>query len=300
MHLTPLEPDLPGDGASSGILLDDEPLMRRVEHRALVAGLAGSAPYYRKRLHNRDFSIISNDCWGAEVYQHLDLPYRTPFVGLFLAAPCFLRMLGDLPGHLGGSLEFIEQSGYPYLERARRRSPRPYPVGLLAGAVELHFVHYETEQEARAKWERRVERVDYDNLFVKLSADKDLCTRDRIEQFDAMPYSRKLCLTARPYAGIDCAVRVPGYVSNGATMYRVCLPHVNVVRWLNGGQASRRRSLTAHRRSERRGLALQPVAQQAGDPQGKPSEHAGGVAHGGERRPLRFPRTLGQDPACDE
>lgn len=210
----------------------------------LEAGVTGSRPYYRRRLHNRRFSIISNDCWGAAVYQHLELGYRTPFVGLFLTAPCFLRLLADLHGYLSSPLEFIEQSGYAYLERGRRERVTPYPIGLLGGDVELHFVHYPTAEAALEKWQRRVERVDYDNLFVKLSADKDLCTYDHLKAFDATSYAHKLCLTAHSYPGIDSAIRIPGYVSNGSTMYRVCLPHVNVIRWLNGGPARRRAQWT--------------------------------------------------------
>jgi uncharacterized protein (DUF1919 family) len=225
---------------------DDPPLFRRVKHRALAAGVAGSAPYYRRQLRNREFSIISNDCWGAEVYQHLGLAYRTPFVGLFVAAPCFLRLLADLQRYLASPLEFREQSAYADLERDRQRSALRYPLGMLGGDVELHFVHFSTRREAREKWDRRVGRVDYDNLYLKLTADKDMCTPRHVEAFDSLPNSHKLCLTLRPYPHVDSAIRVPGYVSNGSTMYRVCLPHVNVLRWLNGGAAQRRRPELPH------------------------------------------------------
>ncbi len=228
-------------GSLDGVAGEGESLSRRAKHRLLEAGLARSAPYYRRRLENQGFSIVSNDCWGAAVYEHLGLAYKTPFVGLFLAAPCFVRLLADLRGYLASSLEFVDDSRYAYLERERRRTSDPYPIGLLGGDVELHFVHYPKRGVAREKWERRVERVDYESLFIKLSADKDLCIREHLEIFDAMPYANKLCLTDRPYPGIRSAVRIPGYVSNGATMYPVCLPYVNVVRWLNGGPVRRQR-----------------------------------------------------------
>ena len=37
-------------------------------------------------LQNTNFSIISNNCWGGYVYQEQNLPYQSPFVGLFLYA----------------------------------------------------------------------------------------------------------------------------------------------------------------------------------------------------------------------
>lgn len=33
-------------------------------------------------LKNKDFVIISDNCWGGAVYQWYDRPYNSPFVGL--------------------------------------------------------------------------------------------------------------------------------------------------------------------------------------------------------------------------
>ena len=37
---------------------------------------------FRVRTRQRDFTIISNHCWGADLYPMLGLPYLTPFVAL--------------------------------------------------------------------------------------------------------------------------------------------------------------------------------------------------------------------------
>jgi uncharacterized protein (DUF1919 family) len=50
----------------------------------------------RMRVHDPEFTIVSNNCWGAHIYQNLGEPYRTPFVGLFLAPECYLRLLKRL------------------------------------------------------------------------------------------------------------------------------------------------------------------------------------------------------------
>jgi uncharacterized protein (DUF1919 family) len=246
VRLSSLQGSGPARGAAPARLPERVPgarwrLARRAQHGALAAGLGCSARYYRGRLKSERFSIVSSDCWGAAVYQHLRVRYQTPFVGLFLPAPCFLELLSDVRGYLGSPLEFAEESRYAELESERRRG-RAYPVGLLGGRVEVHLAHYATWAEAREKWQRRCDRVDYDNLFVKLSADKDLCTPEHVRRFDAMPYANKVCLTARSYPDVRSAIRIPGYVRDGATMYRLSLPHVNVVRWLNGGRARRRQA----------------------------------------------------------
>ena len=45
----------------------------------------------------------------------------------------------------------------------------PYPVGLLSPkglpSIKVHFMHYETFNEAKQKWNQRKERINFDNLY---------------------------------------------------------------------------------------------------------------------------------------
>ena len=52
--------------------------------------------YSLTRNKNKSFTIISNDCWGAEVYIDTNTQYLTPFVGLMLMAPCYIKLLQNL------------------------------------------------------------------------------------------------------------------------------------------------------------------------------------------------------------
>ena len=38
----------------------------------------------RKNLNDKPFVIISDNCWGAEVFQWYGRPYNTPFIGMFI------------------------------------------------------------------------------------------------------------------------------------------------------------------------------------------------------------------------
>lgn len=73
---------------------------------------------------------------------------------------------------------------------------KEYPIGLIANDIEIHFIHYKDEDEAYAKWSRRVKRINWDNLIVKF-CDRDQCTEDLIRRFDKLPYSHKVCFTAK-------------------------------------------------------------------------------------------------------
>ena len=41
----------------------------------------------QKKLIGRDFTIISNNCWGGMIYESYNLPKNSPTVGLFFFAP---------------------------------------------------------------------------------------------------------------------------------------------------------------------------------------------------------------------
>lgn len=125
----------------------------------------GFSSFFQKkdiaRLQNKDFVLISRNCWGGQVYQWLNIPYNTPFVGLFLFGPCYMKLLRDFERYMAIDLKFIEQSKYAEVEEI-------YPIGILDD-VEIHFQHYNGIEEARDKWNRRKKRMlahNKTNFFI--------------------------------------------------------------------------------------------------------------------------------------
>ena len=62
--------------------------------------------------------------------------------------------------------------------------------------LEVHFMHYHSEQEAKEKWEARSLRLDFDNLFIMMT-DKDGGKGAKYEDpqaFDNLPYRTKWSL----------------------------------------------------------------------------------------------------------
>jgi uncharacterized protein (DUF1919 family) len=188
----------------------------------------------RPSLEHHDFSIISNNCWGAFVYQDLGLKYRTPFVGLYLYAPDYLRLLRNLRPFLAMRLDFIDPAQSAYAEDLRKNGTLgSYPVGRLAD-VEVHFMHYRSKEEATRKWEARTRRINFHKLIVKF-CDRDLCSYDLLRQFEALDFPNKICFTARPYqefpscicltecAGQECVNEEQVHSKN----------HLDMVRYIN-------------------------------------------------------------------
>ena len=152
-------------------------------------------------IRNKRVSVISNNCWGGFMYQSCNLQYQSPFIGLFIFAPDYIWLLEHFDEYLLGktNLRFInkEKSKYSHL------IDKDYPIGELeaaeCGSVEIHFLHYHTEEECARKWNQRVKRIDKNNMIVKF-CDRDLATEALIERFDALPFDCKVCFTSRRFS----------------------------------------------------------------------------------------------------
>jgi uncharacterized protein (DUF1919 family) len=83
-------------------------------------------------LYNKDFTIISDNCWGGLVYKHFAMPYRSPFVNLFLFPPCYIKLLEDFENNTNSELRFIDGLDSKYAEQLQKRNSfNTYPIGIL-------------------------------------------------------------------------------------------------------------------------------------------------------------------------
>ena len=185
------------------------------------------------RNKNKTFSIISNDCWGGEVYKNVKLPFQTPFIGLMIMGPCYIKLLQELKTYLNNELIFIEKSKYPLINELK--STRDFPLGLLKD-VEIAFLHFASDEEAYEKWMKRKERINWNNLFIKFDAGKDYATKEMVATFEKLDFKNKLCLTKKPLPEFSTTLFVKDWEENGANMYRKTLRNFDVVNWLNHRQ----------------------------------------------------------------
>lgn len=158
--------------------------------------------YNKKRIKSRDFTIISNNCWAGKVYQYLEMPYLSPTVGLYFFAEDYLKFVSDLRHYFSLELQFISPMESQYKEILEERNHLSVPVAKL-GDIEIIFLHYHSEEEAREKWERRKMRVNYDNIFIKFSK-MNFCTEVEIENFSKLPFLNKFVFNNRKRTNYPC------------------------------------------------------------------------------------------------
>ncbi|WP_339651642.1 DUF1919 domain-containing protein [uncultured Maribacter sp.] len=196
--------------------------------------------YYSKRditkLKNNNFVLISRNCWGGQAYQWLGLPYNSPFVGLFLYGPCYMKLLRNFDSYMQMELEFIEISKYA-------DAYNNHPIALL-GDVEIHFQHYESIKEAREKWSRRKQRmleISKDNYFFTVCDRREVSPLD-IKEFHEMSFKNKLSFSFDKIEGLTNRqhikfIRDPnkknGSSPNGKKRFKLSFLYFDLVQWLN-------------------------------------------------------------------
>jgi uncharacterized protein (DUF1919 family) len=178
------------------------------------------------------FTIISNDCYGAELYRWLGRPYNTPFVGLMIMAPCYIKLLSQPRYLMSQPLRFTSRSKYPSMIGFHERHGH-YPIGLLED-LEIHFLHYASQQQAVDAWTRRLQRMDWEHIKVKFSMDKDLATEDLLQTFEALSLPAKLTISKRNYATSASNIVVPGFELDAARTFRKSLLVLDLKAWLMG------------------------------------------------------------------
>lgn len=172
-------------------------------------------------LKNKDFTIISNNCWGGRIYQRYALQYTSPTVGLMFYADEYIKFVSNLRYYVEHELTFIPKTKSKYYQYYKDKE-KYYPIGVLDD-IEIVFLHYKSEEEAREKWNRRKARINWDNLIVKFN-DQNRCTPEHIKAFDKLPYKHKICFVANVVEGTKCTIQFKefegqNFIPNDITTY---------------------------------------------------------------------------------
>ena len=185
----------------------------------------------RIRLKNTRPTIISSNCNGEYWYYDMGLRFMSPTINLSFDMNDYVKMLENLPWYMEQTIVRYEDERFDY------------PTGML-GDIEIRFNHYNTFEEAVAKWEERKKRINWDNLFI-LGIDGDNCSYESLKRFDELPYKNKVIFTHIPYPEIKSSYYIPGFENEkgvGVLLYfkkqfkiRRYLDDFDYITFLNGG-----------------------------------------------------------------
>lgn len=156
------------------------------------------ARFRKKAIDFSDFTIISNNCWGGMTYENYGLQKNSPTVGLFFMAGDYIKFISNLKEYLNTDFVFIKPEESQYVDYLKK-DPKfmSYPIGKLKD-IEVMFNHYQSEAEARKKWNRRCLRINWDKILVKFN-DQNGCSIEHINTYSKLPYKNKLFFTVKDW-----------------------------------------------------------------------------------------------------
>nr|WP_010683984.1 DUF1919 domain-containing protein [Methylobacterium mesophilicum] len=159
--------------------------------------------------------------------------YNTPFVGLFLYADDYIKLLTDFRANMSSELRFVT--------RSRNGQEPGWPIGVIGDDIEINFMHYGSVEEAREKWAYRTDRLpkEDDNLLFKI-CDRDGFSGIHADAFDQLPFKNKICFYNRhrtnlPAMRVSHPVDYPGEeCPDGVMLWKITrLDHeLRIIDWL--------------------------------------------------------------------
>lgn len=151
----------------------------------------------RRLLKNKDFTLICSNCTGGVMLKDLGVRFNSPFINLWISGTDYVKMLRDLQGYMDEPLTFDDNSN------------ASYPIGILKD-IKIHFLHYNSKEEAIQKWETRKRRMNYDNLFI-IFTDRNFVTYDNLVDFDKLGFDNKVVFTHKSYPEIKSSFYIKGF-----------------------------------------------------------------------------------------
>lgn len=127
---------------------------------------------------------------------------NSPFCNCFIEKEDFYQLLCDLEGYLQNGL---------HIYREGDMSNCKFPIGMLTNGVReilVNFNHSCTFDEAKVDWNRRLERMNYSNVFVKVEVTEN--DQDNIQRFSKLQY-KKVIFAPADYRDQICT-RIPRYL----------------------------------------------------------------------------------------
>lgn len=156
----------------------------------------------QKKLVNRDFTLICDNCTAGVMYHDLGIEFLSPTINLYIVPDDYLKFISNLKYYT--SLP-VEDSGERGVD-----GKGEFPIGVIDD-IRIYFMHYHSFEEAKTKWEERCKRINWDNLFFIMHKRSDKCQEKHIKKFDSLPLSKKIIFVNTPHPNIKSSVYIKGF-----------------------------------------------------------------------------------------
>jgi len=156
----------------------------------------------RKMLINKDITFLCPNCIGGILFHDLGLQFQSPTVNLMMYQTDFAKFLLNLRHYL--AQEFV-----PILDPVKEN----VPCAKLDDIV-VYFTHYSSVEEGISKWKKRMQRMNFENMFVFLE-ERDGIDYETIKQLGSLDIKGLVIFTAHNYPELPYCLYIPEYEKDG-------------------------------------------------------------------------------------
>lgn len=147
---------------------------------------------------------------GGITYEGYGIQKQSPTVGCYLFAKDYLKLVNNLKFYMENELEIISLEESKYKKWIIENHNENCPIGRIVD-IEIVFVHYHNADIAKEKWNRRVQRMNWDNLIFKFSY-MNHATEEDLETFDSYDLpGKKIMFVNKKEHSYKCGVYYPGF-----------------------------------------------------------------------------------------
>lgn len=195
------------------------------------------------KVKNKDFTIVSDDDWGHEVYKAFGLQALTPFIGINIYNSDFIELISDFRYNMSQPLRFISSADSRHADNFKNTFGRSYPIARLGETIELHFTKYDSVDDAQEKWDDRIKRINWENVFFKMDASRENDNIEKIAAFNKLniPCSNKACFLSSFHkkkvatmADSESIVLIDHWNPEAEILFPYSLNSFDLIGWLNG------------------------------------------------------------------
>lgn len=169
----------------------EEAVQLGIEQSKIINGQIFKKPLFDfqsySELIRNPVTIITDDCWGGMVYHYLELEFTSPLINTSWEKDEYAKFIQDPLFYLGTDLTMVREGNL--MEGI-------CPIGGLGKdekSVKIHFVHNVDFNEAKQQWDRRMKRINENNLFVKMGFNvSDKNAKIYLKAFEECKYKKIL------------------------------------------------------------------------------------------------------------
>lgn len=177
------------------VTVDDNRIYKEIANEAVAGGISRDIilpvkifkiPFFNFdeyiEIKKSNLSIISDYCFAGLLYHRFGFEFTSPTINMFTDNENFYRFISNLEENLKLPMEKIDDT-----VNVQYRGFYTYPMGRV-GDCEWCFNHDTSFEAAKERWDKGVERFNFDNYLVVMTIRSD----EMAYKFDRLPIKNKI------------------------------------------------------------------------------------------------------------